>query len=197
MKINYGFHFFPRYVSIINRRTDENSFKERQRRLIWRHIVKRRRNYFKKRKKEKMLSFHEIKKIIKLCRIIINQRDIIKRILRRIKFSLFSRNNREFKRLRAIGRSNRKKICCVFREREPCSPTLNMHAPTSLTRPWWKLWYFRFEIFINPRSSRDQQVQFKWRCLPFPPPPRIIGENPPNSDFSSHPPSILWKGFSL
>lgn len=88
VKINYGFHFFPRYVSIINRRIDENSFKKRQRRLIWRHIVKRRRNYFKKRKKEKMLSFHEIKKIIKLCRIIINQRDIIKRISR-IKFSLF------------------------------------------------------------------------------------------------------------
>lgn len=36
-----------------------------------------------------MLSFHEIKKIIKFCRIIINQRDIIKRISRRIKFSLF------------------------------------------------------------------------------------------------------------
>lgn len=35
-----------------------------------------------------MLSFHEIKKIIKFCRIIINQRDIIKRISR-IKFSLF------------------------------------------------------------------------------------------------------------
>lgn len=59
-----------------------------------------------------------------------------------------------------------KKICCVFRREPGCH---FKYACSNEFNSWWKLWYFRFEIFINPRSSPINKFNLNAVFAIFPP----------------------------